>query len=246
MRNHYFALDTRPVCPKCRMGYDKRIQYGRGPGSLVRILTWGGGAALAGALLLGIVGFWMGFLRVLCSIAVAWLVAKAINKATGDYYMRRNQIAAVALVWFSVSIAALVPIAIEMARYEPEVQAPATPADSLAVAAEAQEEADVDDLAASLESEPAPTPTRSQSMEQEKAAQLRSGGFLKGLFALVVLFLTLPIISAFGMWGVQAAGVALLGLGFALYRAWAWTSDGVSYELTGPHRIGTGPVSTTF
>ena len=60
MRNHYFALDTRPVCPKCRMGYDKRIQYGRGPGSLVRILTWGGGAALAGALLLGIVGFWMG------------------------------------------------------------------------------------------------------------------------------------------------------------------------------------------
>src|SRR5215208_2275186 len=60
MRTHYFALDTRPVCPKCRAGYEKRIAYGRGPGSLARILLWGGGAALAGAIVLGLLGSWVG------------------------------------------------------------------------------------------------------------------------------------------------------------------------------------------
>lgn len=243
MRTHYFALDTRPVCPKCRAGYEKRIAYGRGPGSLARILLWGGGAALAGAIVLGLLGSFVGFLRVLCALAVAYPVAKAINKATGDYYMRRNQVIAVVLVWSAISFASLVPILIATARAKPEIQAPATPADSV----ESSDLNALDSLeAAEAEQRAATTGSTSTTMEQRKGAELRSAGVAKGVLLALVLFLTLPLVSAFGVAGPQAAAVALLGLGYALFKVWGWTSDGVSYRVTGPYRVGTGPIATTW
>lgn len=241
MRSHYFALDTRPVCPKCRMGYEKRIVYGTGPGSLGRMLLWGGGVALAGAVVLGVFGFMLGILRLLLSSGVAYFVAKAINKATGDYYQRRNQVVAVLLVWFAVSTAAIVPIVVAAVRAKPAAAAPAVPVDSATTAAADEDGADLE--AALREQQVPPAP---QSMEDRKAAELRSGGVAKAVLILVVLFLTLPLISAFGIGGVYAAGMSLLALGFALVRAWQWTSDGVSYQLSGPHRVGTGPVPNTF
>lgn len=246
MQKHYYALDSRPICARCRMGYDKRIAYGRGPGSLGRMLVMGGGAALAGAAVMGVVGFWMGFLRLLCATGVAYFVAKAINKATGDYYMRRNQVVAVALVWFSISLAALVPILIETARYEPEAPAAAVaaPVDPNAATADSLGIADLEEAEEALRE--ARVPERPQSLEEQKAAQLRSGGIGKAILIAFVLFLTLPIVSAFGLWGLQAAAISLVALGVALFKAWNWTSDGVSYQVSGPHRVGTGPIPTTW
>ena len=244
MRNHYFALDQRPVCPKCRAGYERQIRYGTGAGSLGRMLLWGGGTALAGALVLGIVGNWVGFLRVLCALAVAYPVAKVLNKATGDFYTRRKQVIAVVLVWSAISLASLVPIVIQASRLSAEAARPATPAEAALAIEDSLAESDLEDLERTLSEDAAPRPV--VSLEERKAAELRSGGFLKGLAVAFVLFLILPIVSAFGVAGPQAAAVALLGLGFALYKVWDWTSDGVSYRISGPHRVGSGPIATTW
>ena len=245
MRTHYFALDTRPVCPKCRAGYEKRISYGRGPGSFARMLLWGGGAALAGALALGVIGSFVGFLRVLCAILVAYPVAKVLNKATGDYYTRRKQVLAVVLVWSAISLASIVPIVYAAARMKAAPAAVATAADSAQARADSIEADDAADLERTLQDDVAPQPAP-RSMEEAKAAELRSGGIMKAIFVAFVLFLILPIVSAFGAAGIQAGAVALLGLGAALFKVWGWTSDGVSYRVTGPYRVGTGPIPTTW
>ena len=52
LRPHYYAMNTRPVCAKCKGGYEAQIARGTGSAAFVRAVVWGGGAALGGALVL--------------------------------------------------------------------------------------------------------------------------------------------------------------------------------------------------
>lgn len=243
MRNHYFALDTRPVCGKCRAPYEKRIAYARGPGSLARVLFYGGGAALLGAIVMGFVGF-----ALILSAPLAWIVAKAINKATGDYFLRRNAIIAVVLVYAAIGTSVVVPVVFDAMRTPAAEASPAAAAADEAAPPAVDEDgepiadAPEDILADEPVAEVATTP---DEIERQKAAQLREGGIVAGVITVVVLFFTLPLIVALS-YGIAGAGIALLAFGFAMHRAWVMTNDGVSYELSGPFRVGTGPIPTTW
>src|SRR5215510_5635004 len=84
MRGVYFALDGRPVCAKCRVPYQEKVAFGTGPAAMRRAVLYGAGAAAIGAIALGVVVLGFGFGRIPMAIGIAYLVAKAIGKATGD------------------------------------------------------------------------------------------------------------------------------------------------------------------
>jgi hypothetical protein len=62
----------------------------------------------------------------------------------------------------------------------------------------------------------------------------------------MIAFFTLPVLAMFEF-GLYVAGVGLLALGFSLYKAWNLTDgQGLDLHLSGPHRVGSGPLQATF
>ena len=228
LRTQYFALDERPVCARCRMGYASKIARGEGPGALSRAVMYGLGAALAGAAMIAIVVRFVGFGRIISAIAIGWIVGMAINRATGEYFGRRYRIMAVVLTYFAVGLGSLLPVAIELARMpdEPVV---------VAAALESYDEEYIN-IPAEINEE------RAKSGEQRMAEDLAEGGPLGIAVGLVIMFFTLPLLSIF-TFGIHGAVVGVLALGYGMYKAWELTGTGVAYTLTGPYRVGQGPIT---
>ena len=61
---------------------------------------------------------------------------------------------------------------------------------------------------------------------------------------MLVLFLTLPLLANFA-YGLYAGGFGALAMGYGVYKAWTITGNSVGVLLSGPHRIGSGPVPQT-
>ena len=247
MRTYYFALNTRPVCGKCKRGYDDKIERGDGPRAFRRALAYGLGAGLASAALFALVVLTMGFARMFLLVGVGVVVAKAINKATGGFYARRYQLLAVAITYVSIGLGCLAPvikIASDMANTPPTAAEVA--ADSAAAAEEAELEAMLADPAeAAKQGEAERLAVDPESPEARAAARMTSGGFFGALGVVVMLLLTLPLLSMLA-YGVYGAGIGILALGYGMYKAWDITSHGlVSYELSGPFRVGSGPIPVT-
>ena len=95
----------------------------------VRAIAFGAGAAIAGLVLYAVIGIATGLMIGYVSLAVGWMVGKAMMKGSGGVGGRRYQIAAVLLTYAAVSVAAI-PIAIaEFAKQkktqrESQVQGP--------------------------------------------------------------------------------------------------------------------------
>ena len=110
----YFKIKGRPVCAGCTERIRAQIPQDS-HAAFVRALIFGIGGALIGFALY--VGFALatGLIIGYVSLAVGYIVGKAMHMGSGGMGGRRYQVVAVLLTYFAVSLAA-VPIAIEQTR----------------------------------------------------------------------------------------------------------------------------------
>jgi hypothetical protein len=242
MRTYYYALDSRPVCPRCKTTYSARIERGAGPAAMGRAVLYGGGAALAGAALLGAVVLVVGFGRIFCAIAIGFLVGRAVNAATGSYFDVRYRVLAAALTYFAIGLGSLAPVI----RAAASASAAPPAATASAVETSAEEE-DAGEEGSEEDAEAAGAGRRSvepPSRDAAAAERLASGGFLRRVGGIVVLVLTLPLLAGLA-YGIYGAAIGLFAIGYGVFKAWEITGNSVAYTVTGPHRVGSGPIPHT-
>jgi hypothetical protein len=97
----FYQVQNHVICPSCAA----RIEAGKlakKPIPWVRLVIYGGGAALAGSILYAI-PLAMGFQIGIVALAVGWMVGKAIRAGGYGTGGRPQQILAVALTYFAIS-----------------------------------------------------------------------------------------------------------------------------------------------
>lgn len=263
----YFAMAGRPVCPKCRAPYAKAIALGRGAQANRRALLWGLGAALGGALVFGIVSMTIPFIRHLLSFGIAYAVAKAVMSATGNFGGRRFQVMAVALLYGAIGVGSVFPVAlalddknvlaaVEQQRINEKTIRESPLGNSTQLIGEPDKGADVvldarrdiGTLADQLEKQVnnrralaaihvSMTPDQKQAQNLIYKGQVGIGLVMQFLFAPFVGLLT---------YGVYSAGIGLLLLIFSIHKAWRWTELQQHLDLSGPHRVGSGPIPPLY
>jgi hypothetical protein len=127
----YFRINDQMACSACT----ERLKYSIPKDShaaFARAVTFGAVAAIAGLVLYAGFGIVTGLMIGYVSLAVGWLVGKAMMKASGGLGGRRYQIVAVLFTYAAVSMAAI-PMAIagrskENSKKEDKKSAATTPA----------------------------------------------------------------------------------------------------------------------
>jgi hypothetical protein len=267
MRLAYFSQNGRPLCMKCSSVYRERIDRGTGAGAMSRAVLYGGGAAIAGMIGVAILLSVFNAFRIISAIGVAYLIAKAIGKATGNYGGRRYQVLAVSLTYVALGLAMLMPVIratrqLERVKAPPKVEARTGPAG---------ETAEINDEIRNLNAapregeDPAVTAARADSLAaadsvarlEKTRANIKAndgnaafsdrlvGGAGKVFFGALTLLVILPLLSSFS-YGIYAGVISIFALGFALKKAWDLTDLVTDLELTGPHKVGTGPIAPAF
>jgi len=257
-RTSYYALNERPVCVRCKQQYAERIARAKAPGAWGRTVIQGFNAAAVGALVtaLGITIF--GFTRILCAVGVGYLVGSAIKKANGGWPGRKYQILAVGLTYFALGFGAIIPTLVVLRSARRDYQHAV--ADSIA-AARARAAADseaandpnrpsasaIDQLGAMADSMEAarfkkPVRKSAAGVSADKLARVSLFGVITGI---LTLMLTLPILANL-QYGIYAAGLGLLAFAFGMKKAWDLTEGGVELELSGPYKVGDGPIAASF
>lgn len=117
----YFQIKGTPVCADCTEKL--RAQIPRDShGAFVRALLFGIAGALVGLVLYVAFALGTGLIIGWVSVAVGYIVGKAMRMGSRGVGGRRYQVVAVLLTYFAVSISA-VPIAIEQSRMHHQAQA---------------------------------------------------------------------------------------------------------------------------
>jgi hypothetical protein len=263
----YFAMSGRAVCSKCRAPYAKAIAYGRGPKANQRALLWGMGAALGGALVFGLTSMTIPFVRHLLSLGIAYAVAKAVMAATGNMGGRRFQYMAVAMMYGAIGLGSIFPVAmalddknvlaaVEQQRENAKIARENPVLNSAQLIGEQDKGADVvldarRDISAMAEQMEKSVNARramaaihvSMTPDQKQAQNLIYKGQV-GMGLLTQFFFS-PFVGLL-TYGVFSAGVGLLLLVFSLHKAWRWTEMQMLLELSGPHRVGSGPIAPLY
>jgi hypothetical protein len=106
LTHEFFKLNGRSVCPDCAAKAKAGLAGDAHP-AFVQGLLSGAGAAVAGLVLYAgftiVTHFYLGYV----AIAVGWLVGKAMMKGSNGVGGRRYQIAAAALTYAAISLAAI-------------------------------------------------------------------------------------------------------------------------------------------
>ena len=102
----YYRLNGAMACPACVEGVKRPIPQDS-PGAFTRGLLFGVGGAILGLILYAAFGIITGWMIGYVSLAVGYIVGKAIRMGSGGIGGRRYQIAAVALTYAAVSMAAI-------------------------------------------------------------------------------------------------------------------------------------------
>ncbi len=226
MRTQYFALNERPICAKCRPQFAKMIQRGVGAAAMQRAVIQGALTTLLGAAALAAGVIIFPFLRLPIVVGIGWFMGKRIMASVDGYGGRRYQYLAVGLTYVAILLGSLVP-AIKRANDDAKRRA-AIAASDIRTLATQQKQLNEEFEALGIKDD-VPEPVAEPSVG-------------KSVFA----FLILPMLAMFEF-GLYAAGVGLLALGFALYKAWDLTDgQGLDLVLTGPFRVGSGPIAATL
>jgi hypothetical protein len=106
----YFRVNAQMACGACAERLKNSIPKDS-HAAFARAVTFGAGAAVAGLALYAVVGIVTGLMIGYVSLAVGWMVAKAMMKGSGELGGRRYQIVAVLFTYAAVSLAAI-PMAI--------------------------------------------------------------------------------------------------------------------------------------
>ena len=227
MRTQYFALNERPICAKCRPQYAKMIERGVGPAAMRRAVIQGVVTTLAGAAALAAGVIIFPFFRLPIVVGIGWFMGKRIMGTVDGYGGRRYQYLAVGLTYLAISIGSMIP-AIKRAHDDAKRRAAIEAAQIRTLATEHKA---INEELEALGIEP----IRAEQPKEEA-----------GIGSFLVAFFTLPILAMFEF-GLYVAGVGLLALGFALYKAWDLTDgQGLDLVLKGPFRVGSGPITATF
>ena len=222
MRTQYFALNERPICAKCRPQFAKMIARGVGAAAMRRAVAQGVLTTVLGAAALAVGVIIFPFLRLPIVVGIGWFMGKRIMASVDGYGGRRYQYLAVGLTYVAILLGSLVP-AIKRANDDAKRRA-AIEAAQIRTLATQQQQLNEEFEALGIE------PIR------EPQAEVSTG---KSVFA----FLILPLLAMFEF-GLYVAGVGLLALGFALYKAWDLTDgQGLDLVLKGPFRVGSGPIA---
>ena len=124
----YFKIKGTPVCPACTEKIRAKIPRDS-HAAFVRALVFGIAGAALGLVLYVVFALATGLIIGYVSLAVGYIVGKAMHMGSGGVGGRRYQVVAVLLTYFAVSMSA-VPIAIEQSRlhHQDQVQSAETTA----------------------------------------------------------------------------------------------------------------------
>lgn len=263
----YFAMAGRPVCSKCRAPYAKALAYGRGPKTNQRALMWGLGATLGCALVFGLVSMTIPFIRHLLSFGIAYAVAKSVMAATGNLGGRRFQIMAVAMLYGAIGIGSVFPVAValndksvaaavEQQRENDKTLGGNPIGTSMDLVGEKDKGADLvldarrdigavaDQLEKQVNARRALAAIHvSMTPDQKHAQNLIYNGQVG--MGLLMQFLLSPFVGLL-TYGVYSGGIGLLLLVVSLFKAWRWTEMQTYLDLSGPHRVGSGPIPPLY
>jgi hypothetical protein len=257
-------MNTRPVCPKCKTGYEAQIERGTGSAAFMRAVIWGGAAALGSAAVLAGILLTIGAVgRILLAIGMGWAVGTAISKANGGYPGRHYQVLAALLTYLAIGLGSIAPVVREVGTERARWVADSTRGardDSARAALAARQAAESGtvpesqnavadagrraDWADSIDAATQSPARRSSS--SPNAAKLAQGNLIAQIGVAIVLLFTLPLLTIFGFGGIYGAVITLASLGYGMYKAWDLTSGGPALEVTGPHKVGSGPIAPAF
>jgi hypothetical protein len=216
----YYRVNASMACPSCAAQVQQRIPKDN-HAAFTRALLFGAGGAIVGLILYSVVGIVTGFTIGYVSLAVGWLVGKAMHMGSGGIGGRRYQIAAVILTYAAVSIAA-VPIYIAQAskhhrsaRNE-QSQSMRDPADPSSA-------------------------TNAPDAGQNTAGRRHHASLGEALFMMILLGLASPILE------LQSPVSGLIGLVIlfvGMRFAWQMTR-GVSVKIQGPFKVASPPTTLT-
>jgi hypothetical protein len=84
------------------------------------------------------------------------------------------------------------------------------------------------------------------ALDKNAAYSQRLAGGVGGMLAGgIVLLVVLPLVGSFA-YGLYVGVIGLFALGFGLKKAWELTEIVMEFELSGPFRVGTGPIAPTI
>ena len=246
MREKYFSMNERPICAKCCPPYARRIKRTDGPGAIWRVGLQGALVALVGVFALVAVITAFPPARIFLLVPIGYYIGKRMMKSLDGYSTRRYQYLAVTLTYLCFLVGFTIPAVREQrdaitrnAENRAKMQGTmATQDDALReelAALNAQHEASADPFSdeESPPEEPAP-------VAPPKAAAANDIGPGPGLAFVLLLFSPFFAMMQFGM---MASAMGVLALVYAMYQAWKQTDgQGMTLELTGPFRVGQGPI----
>jgi hypothetical protein len=225
---------------------------------VARAGLFGLGAAIAGAIVyygvIAITDFEIGIVAILIGYMVGWAVRRGTRGRGG----RRLQLLAVALTYFSVAMAYL-PLAIKgmnddkttsggLSKRAADSTHLAASGDTTVTAAEDSTVApNADSSAASAPDSTAVAATSADSTAPRDSVHAtvgRLGGadLAKGLGAILLLTLALPVLVVFGSMPSGILSAVIIGVG--LRQAWRMTG---AHEVTvhGPYKVGARPAAAS-
>jgi hypothetical protein len=264
LRTQYYAMNTRPVCAKCKIGYQAQIERGTGSAAFMRTVVYGGATALGSAAILAGILLTIGPVgRILLGIGIGWAIGTAISKANGGYPGRHYQILAALLTYFAIGLGSIAPVVRDAGREQARWIADSTRGardDSARAALAARQAAEsgtvpaTDAATADVGSRPnwadsidaATHSSARRSASNPNATKLGHGNPIAQIGVAIIMLFTLPLLTIFGFAGVYGAAMVLFATGYGMYKAWDLTSGGPALEVTGPYKVGSGPIAPAY
>jgi hypothetical protein len=218
--NQYFQANGILVCERCIGGLQQWMNgTGTSAGRFFKAVLFGLGAALLGALGYGL---WMGTTNsefALVTIAIGWLVGKAVRRGSGNRGGWRYGLLAVVLTYLAISLSFL-GVGISQMRSEGPSATSAT-----GIAKKANE-------AVGASTSSSGTKAETASLETPAAAKAgQPSGFLVAVLTLAAFAISMPVLSA------SESILSLVITGFGLWQAWS-VNRAVKLQVTGPHPVG--------
>jgi hypothetical protein len=235
----YYRVNKAMACPGCAekmrgsIATDSHATY-------MRALLFGIGAAIAGLALYATVAIVTGIVMGYLSLAVGWIIGKAMLKGSRGAGGRRYQITAAALTYLAVSLAA-VPVGIHysMKRHAKIVLQQSKQRQSQQQLADEQRQLEQESGQQSQKAPaPEPQPGSAQGANQapeQQPAQAGPAPVRKGIMA---------VVAGLALWGIESPFLRLAGstvggiIGFVILMvgiriAWQMTA-GHAVEIFGP------------
>jgi hypothetical protein len=227
----YYRVDNALSCFACAQQKKNEIPKDS-HAAFMRAVLFGVGGALVGLILYAAVGIITGLMIGYVSLAVGYIVGKAMIKGSNGIGGRRYQITAALLTYSAVSLAA-VPIAITQFAKQKKIHEQQVQTQNQKLQEEQRQ--------FEKEFSQAQQPTTIPAPVTEPISNNKKISFGKAVGALVLLGLASPFISLFENLPLQSLiGLIILSVGIRI--AWR-TTAGKTVEIHGPYS-NSAPVSS--